>query len=237
MNHERNVLIELQKVQRRHVMGDSAVKVLNDIDLQVHEGECVAVVGPSGGGKSSLLNVLGLLDPPDGGIYRFAGQNTQALSSRELARLRWESIGFVFQNFHLLPHLTALDNVALPLHYGSLSPSELKRKAAAALDAVGLLSRAEHRPNQLSGGQCQRVAIARALVCQPRLLLADEPTGALDSVSGELVMNLMLTLRRTLGMTLVMVTHDTQLASGFPRCLHLVDGRVQRDVRQEAVHG
>ncbi len=180
--------------------------------------------------------MLGLLDPPDGGIYRFAGQNTQALSSRELARLRWESIGF-FQNFHLLPHLTALDNVALPLHYGSLGPSELKRKAAAALDAVGLLSRAEHRPNQLSGGQCQRVAIARALVCQPRLLLADEPTGALDSVSGELVMNLMLTLRRTLGMTLVMVTHDTQLASGFPRCLHLVDGRVQRDVRQEAVHG
>jgi ABC-type lipoprotein export system ATPase subunit len=230
-------IIELDRVRRSHLMGDGEVHALDGLSLSVQEGECLAITGASGCGKSSLLNVLGLLDAPTAGTYRFAGQDVRALNSRALARLRWESIGFVFQQFHLLPHLSALDNVALPLCYGSLGAAELKRRASEALQAVDLLDRATHRPDQLSGGQCQRVAIARALVGRPRMLLADEPTGALDSVNGELVLQLLLALHRTHGMTLIVVTHDADLAHRMPRCLRLSDGRVQSDQSHESGHG
>jgi ABC-type lipoprotein export system ATPase subunit len=223
-------IIELRQVTRRHAMGDTVVNALDDVALSVHEGECLAVTGPSGCGKSSLLNVLGLLDPPTSGTYRLAGQSVSQLSSRALSQLRRQHIGFVFQQFHLLPHLSALENVALPLRYGNSSSAEIKRQASAALEAVDLLDRATHRPNQLSGGQCQRVAIARALVGQPSLLLADEPTGALDSVNGDLVMKLMLSLHRARRMTLILVTHDHHLAQRLPRCVRMVDGRVESDV-------
>lgn len=228
-------IIELDQVYRNFVMGDSIVHALNGVSLSVREGECLAITGSSGCGKSSLLNVLGLLDKPSAGTYRLAGQDLQAVNSRGLARLRWECIGFVFQQFHLLPHLSALDNVALPLHYGNLALSELNHRASESLRAVGLLDRAKHRPNQLSGGQCQRVAIARALVCQPRILLADEPTGALDSFNGEMVLQLMLELHRMHDMTLIVVTHDIELAHRMPRCLKMQDGRVLSDTHNEEI--
>jgi ABC-type lipoprotein export system ATPase subunit len=230
-------IIELDQVRRSYLMGDVEVHALDGVSLSVQEGECLAITGASGCGKSSLLNVLGLLDAPSAGTYRLAGKDVHTLNSRALARLRGEFIGFVFQQFHLLPHLSALDNVALPLCYGSLSAAELKRRASEALQAVDLLDRATHRPDQLSGGQCQRVAIARALVGHPRVLLADEPTGALDSVNGELVLQLLLALHRTHGMTLIVVTHDADLARRMPRCLRLSDGRVHSDTRHEAAYG
>lgn len=221
------VLIEMRQVQRAHTMGQVQVHALAGIDLRVHAGECLAITGPSGCGKSSLLNVLGLLDLPSAGEYRFAGQDVRAMASRALARLRGRAIGFVFQQFHLLPYLTALENVALPLRYGSLPVAEVARQAGEALAAVGLAQRALHRPAQLSGGQCQRVAIARALVTRPQVLLADEPTGALDSATGERVMDLMLALHRERAMTLIVVTHDAAIAQRLPRCVSLRDGRVQ----------
>jgi putative ABC transport system ATP-binding protein len=263
-------LLELRQVQRIHATGEQLcagppqaqllpprgagavcgdrgstykgrVHALAGIDLRVQAGEGLAITGPSGCGKSSLLNVLGLLDRPSAGEYRFAGQDVQALAPRALARLRGQGIGFVFQQFHLLPHLTALDNVALPLRYGSLGAAEAARQAGEALAAVGLAERALHRPAQLSGGQCQRVAIAQALVARPRVLLADEPTGALDSANGEHVLDLMLALHRERGMTLIVVTHDAAIARRLPRCVRLRDGRVQGDeqcgVAREAVHG
>jgi putative ABC transport system ATP-binding protein len=230
-------LIELHQVRRSHIMQGDMVNALNSVDLSVQAGECLAITGPSGCGKTSLLNVLGLLDPPSDGTYRFAGQDVHKLDSRALARIRWQGIGFVFQQFHLLPHLTAIDNVALPLHYGNFDSREVKRRAHDALEAVGMLDRAKHRPDQLSGGQCQRVAIARALAVQPRLLLADEPTGALDSITGERVVELMLNLHRTHHMTLIIVTHDANLAKRLPRCVRLRDGCVQSDVYGGFVDG
>jgi putative ABC transport system ATP-binding protein len=234
------MLIELCRVERTHALGEVQVRALDGVDLVVHEGEGLAITGPSGGGKSSLLNLLGLLDRPSAGTYRFAGQDVQALAPRALARLRGRSIGFVFQQFHLLPHLDALENVALPLRYDHPGAAEVRRRAAAALEAVGLSDRASHKPAQLSGGQCQRVAIARALVGQPRLLLADEPTGALDSANGARVLELMLDLHRHRGMTLIVVTHDPAIAARLPRQVTLRDGRVQADlhgVMREPAHG
>jgi putative ABC transport system ATP-binding protein len=218
-------------------MGDGVVHALNGVSLSVHAGEGLAVTGPSGCGKSSLLNVLGLLHRPSAGAYRFAGQDVQALAPRALSRLRGRDIGFVFQQFHLLPHLSAIDNVALPLRYGSLAAAEVARQAGDALDAVGLSERAAHKPAQLSGGQCQRVAIARALVGRPRLLLADEPTGALDSDHGARVLELMLALHRQRGMTLIVVTHDAAIAQRLPRRVRLRDGRLHSDLTQEVVRG
>ena len=236
MNTQTDGIIQLDRVRRSHWMGDGEVHALNGITLSVQEGECLAITGASGCGKSSLLNVLGLLDGPSSGTYRFAGQDVSQLDSRAQARLRWQSIGFVFQRFHLLPHLSARDNVALPLCYSSLGAAERRQRASEALQAVDLQDRAAHHPNQMSGGQCQRVAIARALVGRPRLLLADEPTGSLDSVSGELVLQLLLALHRTHGMTLIVVTHDASLAQRMPRCVRLSDGRIESDLSHGFVH-
>lgn len=235
MPPSREVLIDLQKISRRHVIGDGVVNSLDGVSLTVRDGEYLAITGPSGCGKSSLLNVLGLLDRPDAGTHFFSGCDVRALDVRGLARLRAENIGFVFQQFHLLPHVNARDNVALPLRYANFSASEVKRRANEALAAVDLSDRAEHLPRQLSGGQCQRVAIARALVRRPHLLLADEPTGALDSSSGERIMELMLALHRSHGMTLILVTHDTALAQTVPRCVRLKDGRVASDDMVESL--
>lgn len=228
-----SALIELRRVRRVYNLGDSAVNALDGLDLSVQAGEGVAVTGSSGSGKSSLLNVLGMLDEPTSGSYCFSGQELQGLAPREVARLRGKSIGFVFQQFHLLPHLSAVENVALPLHYRNLGAAHARMQARDALDAVGLSDRASHKPAQLSGGQCQRVAIARALVGRPLLLLADEPTGALDSHTGKHVLDLMLTLHRERNMTLVVVTHDAAVAQRLPRCLRLSNGRLQSDVAQD----
>jgi putative ABC transport system ATP-binding protein len=234
-------LLELHEVQRFHAMGalpgdaGQGVRALAGVSLSVQAGECLAITGPSGCGKSTLLNVLGLLDRPSAGRYRFGGQDVQALPMRTLASLRGRCIGFVFQQFHLLPHLSALDNVALPLRYRGLGTAEVVRRAGDALAAVGLAERTAHRPAQLSGGQCQRVAIARALVGRPVLLLADEPTGALDSATGAQVLDLMLALHRERGMTLIVVTHDPAIAGRLPRCVRLRDGRVQSDEAWTAV--
>jgi putative ABC transport system ATP-binding protein len=228
-------LLELHEVQRIHAMGGPqgdagrGVRALAGVSLSVQAGECLAITGPSGCGKSTLLNVLGLLDRPSAGRYRFSGQDVQALPARALASVRGRCIGFVFQQFHLLPHLSALDNVALPLRYRGLGAVDVVRRAGDALAAVGLAERAAHRPAQLSGGQCQRVAIARALVGRPALLLADEPTGALDSRTGTQVLELMLALHREHGMTLIVVTHDAAIAGRLPRCVMLRDGRVESD--------
>lgn len=225
-----STLIELQQVRRVYSMGANMVSALDGVSLSVQAGEGVAVTGSSGSGKSSLLNVLGMLDRPTSGSYCFAGKDIQGFAPRVLARLRGESIGFVFQQFHLLPHLSAIENVALPLHYRNLGAAPARVQAEDALAAVGLSGRASHKPAQLSGGQCQRVAIARALVGRPLLLLADEPTGALDSDTGTHVLDLMLTLHRERNMTLIIVTHDAAVAQRLPRCLRLSDGLLQSDI-------
>ncbi len=226
-------MIELSHLGRRYLLGDSEVNALDDINLSIAAGEYVSLMGPSGSGKSTLLNMLGLLDRPTTGVYRLENRDTQNLDELERARLRRERIGFVFQSFHLLPRLSAFDNVALPLMLAGISAGERQSKVQQALAAVGLMDRAQHRPNQLSGGQRQRVAIARATVMHPALLLADEPTGNLDSRSGAEVIELLETLNAS-GITLIVVTHDPNMGSRARRRIVLRDGRVTEDVYQDA---
>lgn len=226
-------MIELSHLGRRYLLGDSEVHALDDINLSIAAGEYVSLMGPSGSGKSTLLNMLGLLDRPTTGVYRLENRDTQNLDELERARLRRERIGFVFQSFHLLPRLSAFDNVALPLMLAGISAGERQSKVQQALAAVGLMDRAQHRPNQLSGGQRQRVAIARATVMHPALLLADEPTGNLDSRSGAEVIELLETLNAS-GITLIVVTHDPNMGSRARRRIVLRDGRVTEDVYQDA---
>lgn len=224
-------LIELQGIARIFQLGDSEVHALRDIDLVIDAGEYVAVMGPSGSGKSTLLNLLGLLDRPDAGTYRLEGRDITTLSPAEQARIRSERIGFVFQSFHLVPRLTAAENIALPLVLSGLPSPERKRRVAAALKDFGLEDRALHRPDQLSGGQRQRVAIARATIMQPAVLLADEPTGNLDRATGEEVMALLEGLNAQ-GVTLIMVTHDGQLGARARRRLSMLDGALASDERK-----
>ncbi len=226
-------MIELSHLGRRYLLGDSEVHALDDINLSIAAGEYVSLMGPSGSGKSTLLNMLGLLDRPTTGIYRLENRDTQNLDELERARLRRERIGFVFQSFHLLPRLSAFDNVALPLVLAGISAGERQSKVQQALAAVGLMDRAQHRPNQLSGGQRQRVAIARATVMRPALLLADEPTGNLDSRSGAEVIELLETLNAS-GITLIVVTHDPNVGSRARRRIVLRDGRITEDAHQDA---
>jgi putative ABC transport system ATP-binding protein len=221
-------LIELSGIERVFTLGDSEVHALAQLDLAIESGEYVAVMGQSGSGKSTLLNLLGLLDRPDAGTYRLEGRDVTTLSADEQARVRRERIGFVFQSFHLVPRLTAAENVALPLMLAGVDPAERARRVDQALQDFGLANRADHRPDQLSGGQRQRVAIARATIMQPAVILADEPTGNLDRATGEEVVHLLETLNAR-GVTLIMVTHDAALGAHARRRVVMQDGRKLSD--------
>ncbi len=221
-------LIELDRINRTFTLGDSEVHALRDINLAISPGEYVAVMGPSGSGKSTLLNLLGLLDRPNAGIYRLEGRDVTTLDADEQAHVRSERIGFVFQSFHLVPRLTAAENIALPMMLAGINVAERNRRVAKALREYGLEDRASHRPDQLSGGQRQRVAIARATVMQPAVLLADEPTGNLDRATGEEVMRLLEALN-TQGVTLVIVTHDQMLGARAHRQIAMLDGTISSD--------
>ena len=202
------------------------LRVLKNVYLQVEEGEYLAIMGPSGSGKTTLMNLIGCLDVPTSGSYLLGERDITRCTDNQLADVRNKEIGFVFQSFNLLPKLTALDNVALPLLYGGVRKSERRERAREALETVGLSDRVDFRPDQLSGGQCQRVAIARAIVGHPRLLLADEPTGALDSVSGEQVMELFQSLNDE-GVSILMITHDAEIASMAQRTVEIRDGMMK----------
>ena len=221
-------VLGLEHVSKRYKKDANVVNALADVSLQIERGEFVAVVGPSGSGKSTLMNMLGLLDRPDEGVFRFEGRDVNAMSPDELAALRNSEIGFVFQAFHLLPKTPAVENVELPLIYSDRS--DLSGLALKALSRVGLTDRATHVPSELSGGEQQRVAIARALVNDPNLILADEPTGNLDSKSGLEVMGILQDLNDD-GKTVVLVTHDGELARVAQRLVRIVDGRITQDDR------
>jgi putative ABC transport system ATP-binding protein len=221
-------LLQLEDLSRIYEVGGEEVRALDGVSFSIERGEWVAVVGQSGSGKSTLMNILGCLDTPTGGRYRIRGADVQGLSDDALADLRNREIGFVFQTFQLLPRATALANVELPLVYRGLPRRERRERAEDALHAVGLAPRMHHRPNELSGGQRQRVAIARALVGDPSLLLADEPTGNLDTATGEDIMRLFTELHSR-GHTIVLVTHEPRLAARCPRAIRLSDGRVIAD--------
>ena len=221
-------LIELSGIERVFYLGDSEVHALHQLDLAIAAGEYAAVMGPSGSGKSTLLNLLGLLDRPNTGTYRLEGRDVTTLTPEEQARVRRERIGFVFQSFHLVPRLTAAENIALPMVLAGIAPAERKARVEQALDDYGLTNRADHRPNQLSGGQRQRVAIARATIMQPAVLLADEPTGNLDRATGEDVMRLLEELNGQ-GVTLIVVTHDAALGARARRQLRMEDGELRHD--------
>ncbi len=215
-------LIDIGKVYRN---GELEVAALRDVSLRIDENEYVAIVGPSGSGKSTLMHILGCLDVPTSGIFRIIGHDAQSLDEDVLARIRNLLIGFVFQQFNLLPHMTALQNVELPLVYGGIDPEERRARALGALERVSLVDRAEHRPGELSGGQQQRVAVARALVTEPAVLLADEPTGNLDSVAAAEVLALLEELNAD-GRTLVLITHERDVATRAHRVIEMRDGRV-----------
>ena len=218
------MLIDIRNLYKIYNEGkESEVRALDGVTLTIDRGEFVAIIGQSGSGKSTLMNILGCLDIPTYGDYWLDGTDITERTDRELAHIRNKEIGFVFQSFHLLPKLTALDNVALPLLYGGVKKEERRERARAALETVGLSDRIDHRPDQLSGGQCQRVAIARAIVGKPRLLLADEPTGALDSASGAQVMELFHQLHDS-GSTIIMITHDRGIAHHADTIMTIKDG-------------
>ncbi len=221
-------LIELSAIERRFLLGDTTVNALAGLNLHIDKGEYVAVMGPSGSGKSTLLNLLGLLDRPNAGTYRLEGRDVTTLSPDEQATVRSTRIGFVFQSFHLVPRLSAAENIALPMMLAGIAPAERQRRVDRALSDFGLDNRADHKPDQLSGGQRQRVAIARATIMQPALILADEPTGNLDRHTGEDVVTLLETLNGQ-GVTLVVVTHDPSLGARAGRQLVMEDGRLKSD--------
>ncbi len=221
-------MIELSGLVREFVLGETRIRALDQVDLKIGAGEYLSVMGPSGSGKSTLLNILGLLDRPDAGHYRLRQQATEALSEAQRAALRLSEIGFVFQSYHLVDRLSARENIELPLLLAGVAPAERQRRSAALLEQLGLAERARHRPAQLSGGQRQRVAIARAVVMGPRLLLADEPTGNLDSQSGQEVVEVLETLWQS-GLTLLVVTHDPALGRRARRQLRMCDGRITQD--------
>lgn len=220
--------IALSGIERVFHLGDSEVHALCNLNLSIGAGEYVAVMGPSGSGKSTLLNLLGLLDRPNAGLYRLEGRDVTTLSPEEQARVRSERIGFVFQSFHLVPRLTAAENIALPMMLAGLAPAQRTQRVAQALKDYGLENRASHRPDELSGGQRQRVAIARATIMQPAVILADEPTGNLDRTTGEEVMRLLEALNAQ-GVTLIVVTHDASLGARARRQLLMEDGAIQHD--------
>lgn len=220
------MLLNLSHIYKDYQQEKLVVPVLKDVSLSVEEGEYVAIMGPSGSGKTTLMNIIGCLDLPTSGSYELSGQDVLACKDRELADVRLNSIGFVFQSFHLLPRESALENVALPLIYAGVKKADREKRAAAALERVGLVDRVDFKPTQLSGGQKQRVAIARAMVNNPKILLADEPTGALDSKSGKQIMELFDRLNEE-GVTIVMITHDAKIASYAKRVIRIIDGEIE----------
>lgn len=221
-------MISLNGINREFQVGDERVLALRDVDLTVNTGEYLAIMGPSGSGKSTLLNMIGLLDRPDSGTYLLEGEDTVDLSDTQQAELRRHKIGFVFQFFHLVPRMSAAENIELPMMLAGLDMTERKKRVSEALEAFGLANRARHRPDQLSGGQRQRVAIARATVMQPHILLADEPTGNLDRVSGQEVIDILEVLNQR-QITLIMVTHDPELGQRAKRRILMVDGQIESD--------
>ena len=222
------MILQLNHVYKDYTRGKTEVPVLKDICLEVEKGEYLAIMGPSGSGKTTLMNLIGCLDVPTKGEYILDGRKINDLDDNALADIRNRYIGFVFQNFYLLPKMTALDNVALPLLYAGVSQKERRERAAEALKAVGLEERMNFLPNQLSGGQCQRVAIARAMVGNPQLLLADEPTGALDTASGNQIMDIFRELSGK-GMTIIMITHEPSIAACANKTYHILDGELRTD--------
>lgn len=217
------MILEMRDICKDYPMGKGVAHILKNVNLDVGEGEYLAIMGPSGSGKTTLMNLIGCLDVPTSGSYLLGGRDVTTCNNKQLAEVRNKELGFVFQSFNLLPKLTALENVALPLLYGGVKKAERLERARTALETVGLSDRVDHRPDQLSGGQCQRVAIARAIVGKPKLLLADEPTGALDSASGAAVMELFRQLHES-GSTIIMITHDRSIAKHAAKLMTIRDG-------------
>ncbi|HOK84608.1 MAG TPA: ABC transporter ATP-binding protein [Pseudothermotoga sp.] len=226
-----NVIINVENVRKTYKMGDNVVKAVDGVSLSVFEGEYLVIMGPSGSGKTTLMHLMGCLDKPDSGEIYLSGQRVSKLNDRDLAKVRNKMIGFVFQQFNLLPRLTALENVELPMIYAGVPRTVRRKRAKELLTMVGLAERMEHRPTQLSGGQMQRVAIARALANEPQIILADEPTGNLDSKSGEEILKIFSDLHSD-GLTMIVVTHDPEVAENGERVIHMRDGKiVSQEVR------
>ena len=221
-------ILKLTDICKDYQQGKEPVRVLKNINMTVHKGDYLAIMGPSGSGKTTLMNLIGCLDVPTSGTYELEGQNLKNLSDDQLADIRNKHIGFVFQSFHLLPKMDAMENVALPLLYAGVPLKERQQRAEEALKAVGLEDRIHFLPNQLSGGQCQRVAIARAMVGKPTMLLADEPTGALDTKSGNQIMDIFRQLSND-GMTIIMITHEQAVAECADKIYHILDGELRTD--------
>ena len=225
-------VIDVRNMTKVYQMGDVEVKALAGVSFQVEEGELLAIMGPSGSGKSTMMNMLGCLDIPTSGEYFLAGEQVSKLTDNQLADIRNRKVGFVFQKFMLLSNLTAQGNVELPMRYAGVNARERRERSEGALTSVGLVDRMKHRPNELSGGQQQRVAVARAIVTEPAILMADEPTGNLDSKSGREIMDLLLKMNREEGATVIIVTHDASIAEQCDRTIHLMDGLIEKDVRK-----
>lgn len=221
-------IIRMQDVSRIYSMGENEIRALDKISFSVEQGEFLSIMGPSGSGKSTCMNMIGCLDRPTSGIVEINGKETAKMTEKELSALRNKTIGFVFQQYHLLPGLNILENVMLPLRYQKIEKQKRIQKAKEALEKVGLKERFKHRPNELSGGQKQRVAIARAIVTEPDIILADEPTGALDSHTGKTIMNLFREIN-TAGTTVIIVTHDPRIGENTKRCVRILDGKIQSD--------
>ena len=220
-------VVKLDKVVKTYFMGDNQVQALRGISFEIEQGEFTAIMGPSGSGKSTCMNMIGCLDRPSSGLVEINGRETALMNEKELAQLRNITIGFVFQQYHLIPAMTVLENVMLPLKYQKVDKGERLERAKEALKAVGLGERLNHRPHELSGGQKQRVAIARAMITRPKILLADEPTGALDSETGVQVMELFREINKTNGTTVIIVTHDPRIGNSVERCIKIFDGLIE----------
>ena len=222
-----DIVVKLENVVKTYSMGESEVHALRGISFQIEQGEFLSIMGPSGSGKSTCMNMIGCLDRPTSGLVEINGEETAKMTENELAVLRNQTVGFVFQQYHLIPSMNVLENVMLPLKYAHVEHSERKERAEEALEAVGLGDRLKHRPHELSGGQKQRVAIARAMITQPKILLADEPTGALDSTTGKQVMELFKRINQEQGTTIIIVTHDPRIGESTKRCIRILDGQIQ----------
>lgn len=221
-------MIRIENVIKTYDMGENSVKALQGISFTIQQGEFVSIMGPSGSGKSTCMNMIGCLDRPSSGLVEINGKETAKMSEKELAELRNKTIGFVFQQYHLLPSMTVLENVMLPLRYQGIEKHLRKEMAIKALEKVGLQNRKSHRPHELSGGQKQRVAIARAMVTNPKIILADEPTGALDSETGKQVLDMFRQINAT-GTTIILVTHDPEIGASTNRCIKIFDGKIKSD--------